>query len=118
MTSVQSASTMEERGFELKSMETRGISQYPNMPFRFSFDASSRALLISSFTRPWLSVITTKSTMETFGVGTRTDSPLSFPFSSGRTRATALAAPVVVGIMDKPAALALLKSLCGKSSMR
>ena len=40
-----------------------------------------------------------KSTTETFGVGTRIETPSSLPFSSGSTRPTALAAPVEVGIM-------------------
>jgi hypothetical protein len=37
---------------------------------------------------------------ETLIVGTRTENPSSFPFSSGRTRPTEAAAPVLVGIMD------------------
>jgi len=41
-----------------------------------------------------------KSTTETFGVGTRIAEPSSLPLSSGSTRPTALAAPVVVGIID------------------
>src|SRR6516165_6742264 len=40
-----------------------------------------------------------KSITETFGVGTRIDTPSSRPASSGRTRPTAFAAPVEVGIM-------------------
>ena len=37
-----------------------------------------------------------RSTTDTFGVGTRTANPSNFPSSSGRTKPTALAAPVVV----------------------
>ena len=46
----------------------------------------------------------TRSTAETFGVGTRIAVPSSFPFSSGSTRPTAFAAPVEVGIIDRAAA--------------
>ena len=45
-----------------------------------------------------------RSTTETFGVGTRIAEPSSLPLSSGSTRPTALAAPVVVGIIDSAAA--------------
>jgi hypothetical protein len=47
-----------------------------------------------------------RSTTETLGVGTRIATPSSLPFSSGRTRPTALAAPVEVGIIDIAAARA------------
>jgi len=44
--------------------------------------------------------------------------PLSLPASSGITRPTAVAAPVIVGIMLTAAARALRKSfLCGRSRM-
>ena len=63
-----------------------------------------------------LSVLIVRSIIETLGlcllvsvcilgglvgayVGTRIDTPVTFPFSSGRTEATALAAPVLVGMM-------------------
>ena len=47
-----------------------------------------------------------RSTMLTFIVGTRIATPSSRPFSSGRTRPTALAAPVEVGIIEAVAARA------------
>ena len=47
-----------------------------------------------------------RSTTETFGVGTRIAEPSSLPLSSGSTRPTALAAPVVVGIIESAAARA------------
>ena len=72
------------------------------------------ALLISTTVAGLLSC-TVRSTRDTFGVGTRTAIPLSFPSSWGRTSATAFAAPVVVGIMERAADLALLRSLWGKS---
>ena len=44
--------------------------------------------------------------METLGVGTRNATPLSLPFRSGKTNATALAAPVEVGTILTAAARA------------
>ena len=41
-----------------------------------------------------------RSTTETLIVGTRIANPSSLPLSSGSTRPTAAAAPVLVGIMD------------------
>ena len=55
--------------------------------------------------------------METVGTGTLTENPLSFPFSSGRTSATAFAAIVVVGIIFCAAVLGRLRSLCLLSSI-
>src|SRR5688500_4829438 len=46
-----------------------------------------------------LVVLTVRSTTETVGVGTRKAMPVSLPLTSGRTRATALAAPVDDGMM-------------------
>ena len=56
-------------------------------------------------------VLNLKSTRDTFGVGTLIAVPSNFPFKRGRTRPTAFAAPVLVGIMLLYAALALLRSL-------
>ena len=44
-------------------------------------------------------VLTVRSTTETVGVGTRKAMPVSLPFTSGRTSATARAAPVADGMM-------------------
>ena len=44
-------------------------------------------------------VLKVRSTTDTVGVGTRNDMPVSLPFTSGSTSATALAAPVVDGMM-------------------
>ena len=41
-----------------------------------------------------------RSTTDTLMVGTRIAKPSSLPFSSGSTRPTAAAAPVLVGIID------------------
>jgi len=43
--------------------------------------------------------LTVRSTTDTSGVGTRKAIPVSFPFSSGITFPTALAAPVEAGMM-------------------
>jgi hypothetical protein len=79
------------------------------IPFIVVSEASLRAAFTSSaITRR--SVCTTKSTSDTLGVGTRTATPFSLPFSSGITSATALAAPVVVGTMLNAAARARRRS--------
>src|SRR5438477_105233 len=57
----------------------------------------------------------TRSTTETLAVGTRMAMPSSLPLSLGSTRPTAVAAPVVVGIMLTAPARARRRSLCGKS---
>ena len=57
-----------------------------------------------------------KSNMETFNVGTLVAIPLSFPSSSGITRPIAFAAPVLDGIIDAEAALALYKSAWATSN--
>ena len=58
-----------------------------------------------------------RSTIETFGVGTRIAKPSSLPEVSGITSFSALAAPVELGIMLNAAARARRKSLCGVSRM-
>merc|ERR1712012_1203052 len=47
----------------------------------------------------FFSSLTVRSTTETSGVGTRKAIPVNFPFSSGITLPTALAAPVAAGMM-------------------
>lgn len=115
MTIVEGASTIEECGFFVKSTETSGVSHTSRIPFNSPKAASIKALFISSAFVS-LESSQTRSTTETVGVGTRIAMPFSFPFSSGKTSPTADAAPVVVGIIDKAAERALLKSLCGASS--
>jgi hypothetical protein len=53
----------------------------------------------------------TRSTTDTFGVGTRIATPSSLPFSSGSTRPMALAAPVEVGIMAERGGAGAVKIL-------
>ena len=47
----------------------------------------------------FLSSVATRSTQEPSGTGTRIAKPLSLPFRSGMTLPTALAAPVLDGMM-------------------
>ena len=74
------------------------------------FEESKTRLLRSSADAD-LFVVKHKSTMETFVVGTLIANPSSFQLSSGITNPTAAAAPVLVGIIDWVADLALLKSV-------
>ena len=114
MTEVEGPSTIEESALPLKSTETSGSSEKPRMPCNSPSAALRRALLTSS-TVATFSVSATRSTRETLGVGTRMASPCILPFNSGRTRPTALAAPVLVGIMDMAAARARRRSVWGRS---
>ena len=64
---------------------------------------------------PCFSSRAVRSTSETLGVGTRIAMPSSLPAIAGSTSLSALAAPVVVGIIDSAAARARRRSLCGRS---
>src|SRR6185436_15543066 len=68
------------------------------MPLRYVSEAFFIAFLSSSSDVSF-TVLNVRSTTETVGVGTRNAMPVSLPLISGRTRATALAAPVVDGMM-------------------
>ena len=87
------------------------------MPFREPSAADLSASLTSSLVAEVFSSAT-KSTTETFGVGTRIANPSHLPFKSGMTKPMAAAAPVLVGIMFKAAARARRKSECGRSRVR
>jgi hypothetical protein len=115
-TLVDAASTMDEAGLPVKSMETSSCSSYARMPLSGPSAAARRASFTSAAVtvRPSSQV---RSTTETSGVGTRTAMPSILPFTSGITRLVALAAPVVVGIIDRAAARARRRSLCGRSRM-
>ena len=84
-------------------MAAAGASVYASTPFSGPLAAARMASLISA-TVVARAASNTRSTTETFGVGTRTEMPSSLPLSSGSTRPTALAAPVEVGIIDSAAA--------------
>src|SRR4029077_15704907 len=115
ITLVYSASTIEEFELPLKSADTKGSSLNARIPLSSPLAASFRAWLTSSVVVSFSTSITT-STSDTFGVGTRTLIPSNLPFSSGKTNATALAAPVDVGIIEIAAARALRRSLWGRSN--
>ena len=87
------------------------------MPFIGPSAAALRAALIWS-TSSGFGVVKTRSTAEPVGTGARIEKPFSFPFSSGSTRPTALAAPVVVGIRLSAAARERRGSECGMSCRR
>ena len=76
---------------------------------------NSFILVFISSTVTSFSSSTTRSRSEPHATGTRSAIPSILPLSSGITSPIAFAAPVDVGIIDNPAALALLKSLCGRS---
>ncbi len=78
--------------------------------------AASRSSALMSSTVADLVSVAVRSTRLTSLTGTRREAPWNFPLSSGMTSAIALAAPVVVGMIDIPAARARRKSLCGVSS--
>lgn len=54
---------------------------------------------VDLFSRGFFFSCTVRSTRETLITGTRTAMPVSLPASSGSTRPTASAAPVLLGIM-------------------
>ena len=92
----------------LRSLETKASSVYARMPLRLALpEASLMARLTSSAVTPRLSW-TVKSTTETVGVGTRNAMPVNLPLSSGITKPTAFAAPVLAGTMRRRARIALI----------
>uniref|UniRef100_A0A673UB10 Uncharacterized protein n=1 Tax=Suricata suricatta TaxID=37032 RepID=A0A673UB10_SURSU len=68
------------------------------MPLRGPSDACFTTFLMSSYLAAF-SRRQVRSTTDTLGVGTQKAMPVSFPFSSGMTLPTALAAPVEAGMM-------------------
>src|SRR5215204_6143342 len=109
-TMVLRPSTTEEQGSPIISEDTIGSSVYAIIPFRFVCEASFKALLTSSLVTSFLSVSTISATEPSL-TGTRSAIPSSLPSNSGMTTPIDFAAPVVVGIIDTIAALALLRSL-------
>ncbi len=97
-------------------MLTSGSVLYSSTPFSAPSLAAFIASLISSLVAGF-GRFTSSDTSDTFGVGTRIEVPSSLPFSSGITRPTALAAPVLVGIIDTAAARARCRSLCSVSTV-
>merc|ERR1719262_454149 len=91
-------STTDEVFSPTKSVETTSSSTYPRMPFMAPSAAALIVATISSIEAPF-SIRHVRSTTETSGVGTRNAIPVSLPFKSGITLPTALAAPVLEGMM-------------------
>ena len=96
--SILSVITLFISGFLIDKFSSRKLLIYMNIPLLFS----TVVLFLD---------VKVKSINETLGVGTLIAVPSSLPFSFGRTKLRALAAPVDVGIIDILALLALLKSL-------
>mmetsp|Transcript_12334 Transcript_12334/g.29886 ORF Transcript_12334/g.29886 Transcript_12334/m.29886 type:complete len:202 (+) Transcript_12334:162-767(+) len=95
-TIVQAASTTDDRDSLMKSVETRGRSSKPRMPFSSFSDAALRSALTSSAV-VLRETSNTQSVSEPLHSGTRTARPLSLPLRSGKTSAIAVAEPVEVG---------------------
>ena len=81
----------------------------PRMPLSAPSLASFTAASISSLVVARLAT-KDRSTTDTLMVGTRIAKPSSLPLSSGSTRPTAAAAPVLVGICDMVAERARRRS--------
>src|SRR5215813_9416893 len=97
------ASNTQVHGSPMKSDETTSSSVYPMMPFMGPSEAALKVALISSYWAP-LARRHVKSTTETLAIGTRNAIPVNLPLSSGMTLPTALAAPVLEGMMFAAAA--------------
>ena len=108
---------IDERVSPLKSIDTSGSSETPRMPC-IGPAAAARNASLSSSTVVSRRTVAVKSTTLTVGVGTRRLNPSNLPLRSGMTRASALAAPVVVGMMFWPALRARRGSLWATSRMR
>src|SRR5215469_9057493 len=97
------ASNTQVHGSPIMSDETTSSSVYPMMPFIGPSEAAFRVALISSYFAD-LANLHVRSTTETFTVGTRNAIPVSLPSRSGITLPTALAAPVLEGMIFVAAA--------------
>ena len=88
-------------------MDTSGLSTYPKIA-----DWAVDIALFTESADTFFFMFNTNSTTDTSGVGTRIAMPSILPANFGRTNPIALAAPVLVGIIERFAARARLKSLC------
>ena len=100
--------------FSLPALEKAGYPSISRLPF--SLKILLENLLRYEDGKTVRFITAARSTHDTFGVGTRIEMPSSLPFRSGITSPTAVAAPVVVGMIDSAAARARRRSLCGRSS--
>merc|ERR1719168_107616 len=91
-------SKMEEDLQLTKSVDTTSSSVQSRTPFMGPAAASLMAATISSYLAAF-SKRQVKSTTETSGVGTRNAMPVSLPLTAGKHLPTALAAPVLDGMM-------------------
>ena len=98
-TFVKDKSTMAELGLWLKSIETSFSSVVSRTFFNSFFEAFIKDSLIY-FTDNLFFELKTKSTSETFGVGTLIAKPSSLPFNSGIIWPIDFEAPVDVGTID------------------
>src|SRR5690606_12709511 len=114
ITEVICASKIQEWVLPTISMETMGSSVYSIICLYLFNDAFLNALFISSI-ETVLFTLKVMSVKEPFITGTLMPQPPITLCKSGKIFVSALAAPVVVGTMDCPAALALRKSLWGWS---
>src|SRR5215467_6748381 len=92
------ASNTQVQGSPIKSEDTTSSSVYPIIPFMEPSEAAFKTVLISSYLAG-LAKRHVKSTTETFTVGTRNAIPVNLPSRSGITLPTALAAPVLDGMI-------------------
>src|SRR3974390_2875610 len=92
------ASKTQVHGSPIKSDETTSSSVYQMLPFMGTCEDAFIVALISSYLVA-LANRHVKSTTETFAVGTRNAIPVNLPLRSGITLPTALAAPVLEGMM-------------------
>ena len=102
---------MQECGLPTMSLETIGSVVYSMIPLNGPSAAAFIAALTSSLVTVLLEDRGQVGDRCRSGTGTRRAKPVSLPFSSGMTSPTALAAPVVVGMMLIAAARARYGSL-------
>ena len=117
MTLVSRRSTIDDTGEPLKSIETSASSRTGEDALERPRRGGAQGIVDLLLASAVCFSSATRSTIETFEVGTRIAMPSSLPLSSGSTSPTARAAPVVVGIIDSAAARARRRSLCGRSRM-
>src|SRR5258708_10998924 len=115
ITTVWVRSKVDEWESWLKSVETSGAELVARMPLKRAEPAASVIAALISSTEVSRAVTKVRSMTETFAVGTRIEVPSSLPFSAGRTRPTAVAGPLWGGSLERAAAGAQRRSVCGMS---
>src|SRR3990170_726890 len=98
ITEVQSAANTALAVSPITSLEQIGSVVYLRMPFSGPSAASFIAALTASLVTG-LAISQVRSTQLPVGTGTRSEIPVILPLSAGITIPTALAAPVLVGMM-------------------